>query len=183
MGLGLGLGKNFPAAAMPTGPRREAMSQEERNKLFGLGGGATAAGGKGVAPPGVGSAVNRGAAAGAGGRTLGLGGRGATGAAAKPSAGSKNSNSSMAAAASDKESMGMATWTWTRVKAHMESATNYPRPMVALCRKADMRRWPSEEFPATLQMGQVFRNRDDLAAVLTPPPGMVGLYKSNPVDL
>jgi hypothetical protein len=66
--------------------------------------------------------------------------------------------------------MGMATWSWAEVKAQMEAATKYPRPLIALCRKLDGRRWPSETFSAELQMGQVFRNRDELTAVLTPPP-------------
>ena len=50
--------------------------------------------------------------------------------------------------------MGMASWNWTRVKTYMEAATKYPRPMIQLCRKSDGRRWPSDEFPAHMQMGQ-----------------------------
>jgi len=42
---------------------------------------------------------------------------------------------------------------------YVKATTSYPRPMVQLCRKADGRRWPSEEFPASMQMGQVFRNK------------------------
>ena len=51
----------------------------------------------------------------------------------------------------------------TKVKAHMETVTQYPRPLVQLFRKTDGRRWPSAQFPAHLLMGQVFRNGDDLA--------------------
>lgn len=156
-------GSKSGAPATSFEPRRARMSQEERNALFfGPGRAANMLNAKGG--NGVGSSTVT------GGRGLGLGGR------LKQATGSGGTGRSATKRAGG-DDMGMATWNWARVKAHMEAATNYPRPMVGLCRKNDGRRWPSEEFPAEMEMGQVFKNRDDLAAVLEPPPEVVAARK------
>lgn len=147
-GGGLGFGRNFPIAALPSGKRD---SVTEREKL--LAASKPKPSQPSVAPPSL-LPVNarkpsgRAGAAPPGGQTR----RGGT---KRPQA---------------LGAMGMASWTWSKVKAHMEAVTQYPRPLVQLFRKVDGRRWPSTEFPAHLLMGQVFRNGDDLAAVIEPPP-------------